>query len=37
MNKPIRITLIAAGLVALFFVLKYFSDANSKSIIEYET
>lgn len=37
MNKPTRITLIAAGLVALFFVLKYFSDANSKSIIEYET
>ena len=37
MNKPTRITLIAATIVALFFVLKYFNDANSESIIDYDT
>ncbi|MFQ3368996.1 MAG: HlyD family secretion protein [Flavobacteriaceae bacterium] len=37
MNKPTRITLIAATLVALLFVLKYFNDANSESIIDYDT
>jgi HlyD family secretion protein len=37
MRKPIKITLIAATIVALVLVLMYFKDANSKSIIEYET
>ena len=37
MKKPIKITFIAATIVALIFVLMYFKDANSKSIIEYET
>ena len=37
MRKPIKITLGAATLVALVLVLMYFKDANSKSIIEYET
>ena len=37
MNKPTRITLVAATIVALFFVLKYFNDANSESIIDYDT
>ena len=37
MKKLIKITLITTTIVALFFVLKYFSDANSESIIEYDT
>ena len=37
MNKPTRITLGLFTIVALVFVLKYFNDANSESIIDYET
>ena len=37
MKKPIKIIFIAATIVALIFVLTYFKNANSKSIIEYET
>ena len=37
MRKPIKIILGAATLVALGLVLKYFYDANSKSIIEFKT
>ena len=37
MNKPIRITLGLFTVVALVIVIKYFSDANSESIIDYET
>ena len=37
MNKPIRITLGLFTVVALVIVIKYFSDANSESIIDYDT
>ena len=37
MNKPTRITLGLFTIVALVFVLKYFNDANSESIIDYDT
>jgi HlyD family secretion protein len=37
MNKPIRITLGLFTVVALVIVLKYFNDANSESIIDYDT
>ena len=37
MNKPTRITLGLFTMVALVFVLKYFNDANSESIIDYDT
>ena len=37
MKKTIRIILIAGTAIALVIVLKYFKDANSESIIDYET
>ena len=37
MNKPIRITLGLFTVVALVIVIKYFSDANSESIVDYDT
>ena len=37
MNKPTRITLGLFTIVALVFVIKYFNDANSESIIDYDT
>ena len=37
MNKTVKIIVILFVITALGFVLKYFSDANTKSIIDYDT
>ena len=37
MKKAFKIIIIIVTLVLLGFVLKFFVDSNSKSIIEYET